>query len=143
MLKKTSEFKLPAELALIPIIESGYNPHATSYKGASGIWQLMPSTARLYGVSAGRRSEMQASTKAALLYLKKLYQKFGNWEFAIAAYNAGDGKVIRALRKNSHAKSVAELKLPRETRNYVLSFNKLKRQVRFDDSFSTIESKTA
>jgi membrane-bound lytic murein transglycosylase D len=85
----------------------------------------MSGTARILGLSNRQRFEMAASTKAALLHLKGLYKEFGNWELAIAAYNAGDGRVNSALNRNPHAKTVQELRLPHETRQYVLAFFQL------------------
>ena len=143
VLKKAAELNLPAELALIPVIESEYNTKATSHKGAGGIWQLMPGTARIFGVSSQQRFEIKPSTKAALLYFRDLYKKFGNWEFAIAAYNAGDAKVSKALYRNTHAKTIRDLRLPRETRNYVLSFYQLKKELKFSNVSTTMESKSA
>lgn len=96
---------LPAELVLLPIIESGYNPYSLSTAGASGIWQLMPQTASGLGVRHdmqydGRR-DVIASTRAALNYLAYLQNFFdGNWLYAIAAYNTGEGNVLSAIKRN-------------------------------------------
>jgi len=112
---------MPMEIALLPMIESAFNPTALSPMKASGIWQFIPSTGRVYGLRQnawydGRRDVVEA-TKAALDYLQNLHQMFGDWELALAAYNCGEGCVQRAV--NRHGRTYAELKLPMETRNYV------------------------
>ena len=121
--KKTQESRLPAELALIPAIESEFNPRDHSNKGATGLWQLMPGTAHDLGVVVksnydGRRNVI-ASTNAALSYFADLGKYYkGNWSLAIAAYNSGQGKVDTAIRRaGSH--NFWNLKLPRETKIYV------------------------
>ncbi len=117
---------MPMEIALLPMIESAFNPTAESSSAASGIWQFIPSTGRHYGLRQdtwydGRR-DFTAATKAALDYLGKLYLDFGDWELALAAYNCGEGCVARAIAKNVRQglpTNYASLPLPRETRNYV------------------------
>ena len=119
---------LPTELALIPIIESAFHSNATSSAGAVGIWQLMPRTASQYDVQVdtrwynGRQSIIQ-STGAALAYLDYLYNYFdNNWLLAIAAYNAGEGTVNRAIHYNlihNRPTDFWHLSLPRQTENYV------------------------
>ncbi|MGH8616093.1 MAG: transglycosylase SLT domain-containing protein [Burkholderiales bacterium] len=117
---------MPTEIALLPIIESAYNPVAYSRAHASGIWQFIPSTGKHYGLSQdfwydGRR-DVLAATDAALDYLEKLYAQFGSWELALAAYNWGEGAVERAIAKNT-AKGLPtnylSLTMPNETRWYV------------------------
>lgn len=121
--QQTQARGLPAELALIPIIESEFNPNDTSKKGAAGLWQLMPQTARELGVKMksgydGRRNTI-ASTKAALAYFKDLGRYFkGNWHLAIAAYNCGQGKVDR-VKKRTGSDDFWKLPLPKETKYYV------------------------
>jgi membrane-bound lytic murein transglycosylase D len=119
---------MPSEIALLPMIESGYNPFANSHAGAVGLWQLMPSTASGYGVNVnwwydGRR-DVIASTKSALTYLAYLNKFFhGNWLLAIAAYNSGEGTVQKAVLRNKRlgrSTSFWQLKLPAETRTYVI-----------------------
>ncbi len=118
--------KMPAEIALLPMIESAYNPQAYSRSHASGIWQFIPSTGKLYGLRQnfwydGRR-DVLAATNAALDYLEKLHGMFGSWELALAAYNWGEGAVSRAIVKNQARGLPADyesLTLPPETRNYV------------------------
>lgn len=117
---------MPMELALLPIVESAYNPRAESSARASGIWQFIPSTGKMYGLERtwwydGRR-DIIAATDAALDYLQRLYDMFGDWHLALAAYNWGDGSVKRAQAKNSargHATDYTAIKMPNETRNYV------------------------
>jgi membrane-bound lytic murein transglycosylase D len=128
--KKLTEHNLPKNLALIPVIESHYNAHAVSNQGAGGLWQLMPATARENGISSQGRFQLEPSTTAALNYFKKLHRKFHNWEFAIAAYNAGDGRVQRALAKNPSATSVQQLNLPTETKQYVQKFYRAQNDLR-------------
>lgn len=113
---------MPMEIALLPMIESAFNPMALSPQKASGIWQFIPSTGRIFGLDQnpwydGRRDVVQA-TQAALDYLQKLYGMFGDWELALAAYNCGEGCVQRAQGR-SGAQDYASLRLPAETRNYV------------------------
>ncbi len=118
---------LPLELALLPIVESAFQPFAYSPGRASGIWQFIPATGRRYGLKQnwwydGRR-DITASTKAALDYLQALYDQFdGNWLHALAAYNCGEGNVHKAIRRNQRKAKPTDfwhLKLPRETKSYV------------------------
>lgn len=122
IITKLEELQLPHELALIPVIESEYNAEAVSNKGAGGLWQLMPKTADDLGLSEKERFALEPSTKAALIYFKQLYKKFGKWDLAIAAYNAGSSRVEKALLENPAARSVHELNLPAETKSYVTKF---------------------
>ncbi len=117
---------MPSEIALLPMIESGFNPGARSTSNASGIWQFMPTTGKNFGLRQnwwydGRRDIVGATT-GALDYLEKLHDMFGDWELALAAYNWGEGAVQRAQEKNRRKGlpvDYASLKLPDETRNYV------------------------
>ncbi|MEK9133910.1 MAG: transglycosylase SLT domain-containing protein, partial [Pseudomonadota bacterium] len=118
---------MPMEIALLPAIESAYKANAYSRARASGLWQFIPSTGRLYGLKAnwwydGRR-DVQASTQAALDYLEKLYNDFdGDWHLALAAYNAGEGKIARMMKYNERKGKSTDyqyLKLKRETQHYV------------------------
>lgn len=117
---------MPMEIALLPIVESAYQPFAYSPGRAAGIWQFIPSTGRHFGLEQnwwydGRR-DIIASTQAALDYLEALYRRFGDWEHALAAYNAGQGNVNGTIRRNAKAGRPTDywnLPLPRETRGYV------------------------
>jgi peptidoglycan lytic transglycosylase D len=118
---------LPTELALLPAIESGYQPYAHSRARAVGLWQFIAPTGRLYGLRMnwwydGRR-DVEASTQAALDYLEKLYNDFdGDWDLALAAYNAGEGKISRMMdynRAHGRPTDYQSLRLRRETVNYV------------------------
>ncbi len=121
--KQTQARELPAEIALIPVIESEFNPNDHSNKGATGLWQLMPRTANELGIKVkssydGRRN-IVASTKAALAYFRDLGHTFkGNWYLAIAAYNCGQVKV-RSAERRAGSSSFWNLRLPRETKIYV------------------------
>lgn len=129
ILQQVKKRHLPAELVLLPIIESGYNPFATSNVGATGIWQLMSGTASGLGVHQdwwydGRR-DVIASTRAALNYLAYLQSFFdGNWLLAIAAYNTGEGNVLAGIRRNIRDGQDTDfwsLPLAQQTRDYVPS----------------------
>ncbi len=118
---------MPAELALLPAVESAFRPFAYSSGRAAGIWQFIPSTGRGFGLKQnwwydGRR-DVVASTRAALDYLKQLNRQFdGDWQLALAAYNSGAGTVRSAIRKNKRQGKPSDfwsLKLPKETKKYV------------------------
>lgn len=117
---------MPMEIALLPVVESAFNPHAYSRSRASGLWQFIPSTGKNYGLAqdwwADNRRDIVAATDAALNYLQRLYDMFGNWELALAAYNCGEGCVGRAIAANQRRglpTDYLSLKLPPETVNYV------------------------
>src|SRR5262245_34950034 len=120
------EERLPVEVLSVALVESGFNPLALSPKGARGIWQLMPDTARRYGLTvapgADQRTHHEHATRAAAHYLQDLYRVFGDWELALAAYNTGEGRVQRAIER-AGVRDFNELSrrklLPLETRNYV------------------------
>jgi membrane-bound lytic murein transglycosylase D len=118
---------MPADLALLPIVESAYDPFAYSHGRAAGLWQMIPGTARRFGVRQnwwydGRRDVLD-STRAALDYLQFLHEEFeGDWQLAVAAYNSGEGNVRRAIRRNEKAGKPTDfwhLRLPAETSAYV------------------------
>jgi membrane-bound lytic murein transglycosylase D len=117
---------MPMEVALLPMIESAYNPVAYSRAHASGIWQFIPSTGKDYGLRQnwwydGRRDVLRA-TDAALDYLERLHGMFGDWQLALASYNWGEGAVGRAMEKNRQkglATDYESLTVPGETRNYI------------------------
>lgn len=133
---------MPMEIALLPMIESAFNPTALSPSAASGIWQFIPSTGRLYGLRQdtwydGRRDFTEA-TRAALDYLGKLYLDFGDWQLALAAYNCGEGCVARAIQKNVDQglpTDYASLPLPAETRHYVPKLLAVRQVVRTPENF--------
>jgi membrane-bound lytic murein transglycosylase B len=119
------EAGVPVDVAALVLVESGGRPTAISPKGALGIWQFMPETARRYGLvvtpALDERTDVVKSTHAAARYLRDLHTRFGEWNLAFAAYNAGEGAVQRAMR---HGASDFETmsrgrQLPLETRNYV------------------------
>jgi len=118
---------LPLELALLPIVESSFDPFAYSHGSAAGLWQFVPGTGKAYGLDQnywydGRR-DVSAATDAALTYLESLNKRFdGNWSHAIAAYNSGGGRVNSAIRANKKANKPIDffsLSLPKETSGYV------------------------
>lgn len=120
---------IPTELALLPVIESSYDPTGTSNAAAAGLWQFIPSTGRIYGLTQtptydGRRDVIE-STRAAYDFLTSLHNQFGSWELALASYNAGPGRVQRAIDAN-RARGLPtdfwSLSLPTETMHYVPRF---------------------
>lgn len=125
----TNEVKkrgMPAEIALLPFIESAYVTKARSHVGASGLWQFMPATGRHYGLEQtplyDGRHDVYASTNAALNYLQYLHSLFGDWSLALAAYNWGEGNMARAIRRAQASglpPTYENLRMPSETRNYV------------------------
>jgi len=137
VLNEAEKRQLPTELVLLPIVESAYQTFAYSHGRASGIWQFIPSTGKIYGLKQnwwydGRR-DVYASTQAALKYLENLNREFkGNWLHALAAYNSGSGTVRRAIRKNKKRGKPTDfwnLKLPKETQAYVPKLLALKRLI--------------
>jgi membrane-bound lytic murein transglycosylase D len=127
ILNEVEQRGYPTEIALLPFVESGYDPFAYSHGRAAGMWQFIPGTGRMYGLKQdwwydGRR-DVVASTTAALDYLGKLHGEFGgDWLLALAAYNSGGGTVRYAIRRNQQAGRPTDfwhLRLPRETAAYV------------------------
>jgi membrane-bound lytic murein transglycosylase D len=124
---------MPMELALLPMVESAFNPMAYSRAHASGIWQFIPGTGRRFELEQnwwydGRRDIVE-STNAALDYLTKLYEMHGDWQLALASYNWGEGAVARAIGKNRAAgkpTDYASLTMPEETRHYIPKLQALK-----------------
>jgi membrane-bound lytic murein transglycosylase D len=134
---------MPLETALLPMIESAYNPMAYSSSRASGIWQFIPSTGKMYGMQQnwwmdGRR-DVVAATGGALDYLQKLYTEFGDWQLALAAYNWGEGSVRRAIaynQKRGLPTDYLSLSMPAETRNYVPKLQAVKNIVSDPEAFN-------
>lgn len=124
-----TEFHLPSDLVYLSLVESGFNPYAYSRAKATGPWQFMKGTAKLYGLRVDayvdERRDPIKSTVAAARYLRDLYDLFGAWPLAMAAYNAGEGKVMRALQK-ARAESFTDISktrlIRRETKEYVPRF---------------------
>src|SRR5207247_9633519 len=121
-----AEDGLPSSLALLPIIESGFGTDAGSASGCRGLWQLKASTARRFGLVVSRRRddrlEPDLATRAAARYLAVLHAHYDDWPLAIAAYNAGEGRVDRARRRNPGAsfwQLTDDRRLPRPTPHYV------------------------
>lgn len=134
---------LPSDLALLPIVESAFQPFAYSHGRAAGIWQFIPSTGRRYGLKQnwwydGRR-DVYASTKAAVKLLKNLHRNFkGDWMHALAAYNTGGSRVKRAIRKNKYRGKPTDffsLRLPKETRAYVPKLLALREIIEFPEKY--------
>jgi membrane-bound lytic murein transglycosylase D len=131
-----TKYGLPQDLVLLPFVESGYNVRAYSWAGAGGMWQFMRGTGRLYGLKSDwwidERRDPYKATDAAARHLRDLYDKFGDWYLALAAYNAGEGKIARALKQancddffeltKKNPKLSRRTRLKRETRHYVPKF---------------------
>ncbi|HEV8692495.1 MAG TPA: transglycosylase SLT domain-containing protein [Ideonella sp.] len=134
---------MPTELALLPFIESAFNPQAQSVAAASGMWQFIPSTGKDYDLKQNifrdDRRDVLASTRAALDYLGRLYKMFGDWHLALAAYNWGEGNVQRAIARNEKAglpTDYLSLRMPDETRLYIPKLQAVKNIVLHPDAFS-------
>ena len=134
---------MPTEMALLPFIESAFNPQAMSVARASGMWQFMPATGKDFDLKQNLfrddRRDVLASTRAALDYLQMLQRQFGDWQLALAAYNWGQGNVQRALDRNLKAGLPAtyeSLRMPDETRNYVPKLQAVKNIVMSPQAFS-------
>lgn len=135
---------MPTELALLPFIESAFNPQAVSSAKAAGMWQFMPATGKYFELKQNTfrddRRDVLASTRAALDYLQKLHRMFGDWHLALAAYNWGEGSVSRAIAKNNRAglpTSYTDLNMPMETRFYVPKLQAVKNIVSTPAKFNS------
>ena len=135
---------MPTELALLPFIESAFNPQAVSGAKAAGMWQFMPATGKYFELKQNAfrddRRDVLASTRAALDYLQKLYGMFGDWHLALAAYNWGEGSVGRAIAKNQRAgtgTAYTDLNMPMETRFYVPKLQAVKNIVTNPAAFNS------
>jgi membrane-bound lytic murein transglycosylase D len=138
---------MPTELALLPVIESAFNPQALSSANAAGIWQFVPGTGKDFNLKQNtfkdERRGVLASTDAALTYLQRLYTMFGDWQLALAAYNWGEGNVQKAIKKNqalgkpTDFESLADL-MPAETRNYVPKLQAVKNIVGNPSQYNVI-----
>jgi membrane-bound lytic murein transglycosylase D len=135
---------MPTELALLPFIESAFNPQAVSSARAAGIWQFMPATGKYFelkqNVFRDDRRDVLASTRAALDYMQKLYRMFGDWHLALAAYNWGEGSVGRAIAKNQRAglpTAYTDLNMPMETRMYVPKLQAVKNIIAAPEKFNS------
>lgn len=137
--------KMPTELALLPFIESAFNPQAVSTAKAAGMWQFMPATGKYFDLKQNlfrdERRDVLESTRAALDYLQKLYNMFGDWHLALAAYNWGEGSVSRALARNraqGKPLSYSDLQMPDETRFYVPKLQAVKNIIAQPEAFKTV-----
>lgn len=142
IVEEVSKRDMPLEVALLPVVESGFKPHAYSRSHAAGLWQFIPGTGKVYGLDQnwwydGRRDVVQ-STRAALDYLEKLYNDFGDWQLALAAYNCGEGTVGRAIRRNEATGKATDfwsLDLPSETSAYVPKLMAVSHMVKFPERY--------
>lgn len=146
--------QMPTELALLPFIESGFNPQAYSHAKAAGMWQFIPSTGRSFNLKQNAfrddRRDVLASTDAALTYLQRLHGMFGDWQLALAAYNWGEGSVMRAISRAKAAGRPIDYNglsvyMPAETRNYYPKLQALKNVIaspsRFGVKLPPVENK--
>ncbi|MED5510732.1 MAG: LysM peptidoglycan-binding domain-containing protein [Pseudomonadota bacterium] len=151
IVEEVKKRNMPMEAALLPVVESGFKPHAYSRSHAAGLWQFIPGTGKVYGLEQnwwydGRRDVIR-STTAALDYLQKLHNDFGDWQLAFAAYNCGEGTVGRAIKRNQELGKPTDfwsLDLPSETSAYVPKLMAVSHMVKFparyDISLSPIDN---
>ena len=146
VLEQVQRQNLPTEIALLPIIESAYNPYAYSDAGAVGLWQFMPYTGLRYGLNRdywyeGRRDIIR-STSAALDYLKALHSEFnGDWALALAAYNAGENRIQREVSRNrslNRSTKYSALQLPKETKKYLPKLIAIKNIINDPNKFGVV-----
>lgn len=143
IVEELEQRNMPTELALLPYIESAFNPQAVSTAKAAGMWQFMPATGSYFDLTQNAfrddRRDVLASTKAALDYLEKLYRMFGDWHLALAAYNWGEVNLGRAVKRNERlgqSTSYIELNMPNETRNYVPKLQAVKNIIANPEKFN-------
>lgn len=144
IVEQIEQRNMPGELALLPMIESSFNPQAISHMGATGIWQLGTTTGRRFGLNKNawydERKDVVAATSAALNYLEYLHKEFdGDWFLALAAYNAGEGRIKRAINLNIAKNKPIDfwsLQLPNETRNFVPKLLALAKLIKYAGSIS-------
>lgn len=136
---------MPTELALLPMVESAYNPMAMSPANAAGLWQFIPSTGKDFNLKQNwwvdERRDVVASTNAALLYLQAVYELHGDWFLALASYNWGENAVARAINSNLAAGKPGDytnLKMPQETRNYVPALQAIKNIVAHPERYGVV-----
>ena len=142
---------VPYEIALLPIVESAFYPFAYSHGTASGMWQFIPSTGKLYGLKQNfwidERRDILKSTRAAIKYLSNLNKMFdGDWLLAIAAYNSGPGRVAKAIKRNKKLGKKTDfwsLKLPKETKGYVPRLISVAKLIKYPDKYGQTISKVA
>lgn len=136
IIEEVESRNMPTELALLPFVESAFQPEALSHAKAAGLWQFMPATGNVFSLQQNlwkdERRDVLESTRAAMEYLEKLYGQFNDWQLALAAYNWGEGSVARAIsRAKARGKPTdySHLKMPRETAYYVPRLEAIKRIV--------------
>ncbi|WP_077034993.1 transglycosylase SLT domain-containing protein [Pelomonas sp. KK5] len=142
ILEEVEKRGMPSEMALLPFVESAYNPQAQSVAKASGMWQFVPATGRDYALKQNifrdDRRDVLASTRAALDYLNRLHDMFGDWQLALAAYNWGQGNVQKAIAKNQRLglpTDYESLSMPDETRYYIPKLQAVKNIVMTPEAF--------
>ncbi len=142
--KYLAKYNLPEELKYLAIVESGLEARALSRVGAGGLWQFMPYTGRSYGLHKDfyidDRFDPDQATEAACKYMSMLYNMFGDWELALAAYNSGPGNVRKAIRRSGYKKGFWEVYryLPRETRSYVPQFVAIAYTLNYDEEYNLV-----
>lgn len=145
IVEEVNRRNMPTEIALLPFVESAFNPEAKSTAKAMGIWQFMPRTGQDFkltqNVFRDERRDVMQSTNAALDYLQRLYKQFGDWQLALAAYNWGEGNVARAIKRNQALRKPTDyqsLTMPRETREYVPKLMAYKNIVQNPEAYNIV-----
>jgi membrane-bound lytic murein transglycosylase D len=145
IVEEVNRRNMPTEIALLPFVESAFNPEAKSKAKAMGIWQFMPRTGQDFkltqNVFRDERRDVLQSTNAALDYLQRLHKQFGDWQLALAAYNWGEGNVARAIKRNQAQRKPTDyqsLTMPRETREYVPKLMAYKNIVQNPGAYSIV-----